>query len=167
MQKWSKGKQKDKANNMVLFDQVRRLCSVATVSSCSGGLLHHYRSPAGYLSHRQMHKATFPVFTYFSCLQATYDKLKSEVPKYKMITTSILSDRLKVCRMLQQAERAAYVSLVEDLYLLYQLWKHVKNAVQINGSLARAAIKELLEDGSIRPIAHHSAQGIYTRATAA
>jgi hypothetical protein len=29
-------------------------------------------------------------------LQATYDKLKSEVPKYKMITTSILSDRLKV-----------------------------------------------------------------------
>jgi len=30
-------------------------------------------------------------------VQATYDKLKSEVPKYKMITTSILSDRLKVC----------------------------------------------------------------------
>jgi hypothetical protein len=29
-------------------------------------------------------------------MQATYDKLKSEVPKYKMITTSILSDRLKV-----------------------------------------------------------------------
>ena len=29
-------------------------------------------------------------------LQATYDKLKSEVPKYKMVTTSILSDRLKV-----------------------------------------------------------------------
>eukprot|EP00892_Ulva_mutabilis_P009644 jgi/Ulvmu1/7051/UM033_0111.1 len=64
--------------------------------------------------------------------QPTYDKLKSEVPKYKMITTSILSDRLK-----------------------------------INGSLARAAIRELLDDGAIKPIAHHSAQGIYTRATAA
>ena len=31
-----------------------------------------------------------------ACMQTTYDKLKSEVPKYKMITTSILSDRLKV-----------------------------------------------------------------------
>lgn len=39
--------------------------------------------------------------------------------------------------------------------------------MQINGSLARAAIRELLDDGSIKPVAHHSAQGIYTRATAA
>lgn len=29
--------------------------------------------------------------------QATYDKLVSEVPKYKLITPSILSDRLRVC----------------------------------------------------------------------
>lgn len=49
MQKWSKGKQKEKVNNMVLFDQ------------------------------------------------ATYDKLLSEVPKFKLITPSILSDRLRVC----------------------------------------------------------------------
>mgnify|MGYP000140798500 len=28
--------------------------------------------------------------------QATYDKLLSEVPKYKLITPSILSDRLRV-----------------------------------------------------------------------
>lgn len=49
MQKWSKGKQKEKVNNMVLFDQ------------------------------------------------ATYDKLLSEAPKYKLITPSILSDRLRVC----------------------------------------------------------------------
>jgi small subunit ribosomal protein S25e len=28
--------------------------------------------------------------------QSTYDKLIAEVPKYKMITTSILSDRLRV-----------------------------------------------------------------------
>lgn len=48
MQKWSKGKQKEKVNNMVLFDQ------------------------------------------------ATYDKLLSEAPKFKLITPSILSDRLRV-----------------------------------------------------------------------
>jgi ribosomal protein S25 len=37
---------------------------------------------------------------------------------------------------------------------------------QINGSLARAAMKELLDEGLIKPVAVHSAQGIYTRATA-
>jgi len=37
---------------------------------------------------------------------------------------------------------------------------------QINGSLARAAIKELLDDKLIKAISHHSSQGIYTRATA-
>ena len=46
--KWSKGKQKEKVNNAVLFDQ------------------------------------------------ATYDKLLSEVPKYKQITPSVLSERLRV-----------------------------------------------------------------------
>ncbi|XP_077235750.1 small ribosomal subunit protein eS25y-like [Tasmannia lanceolata] len=46
--KWSKGKQKEKVNNMVLFDQ------------------------------------------------GSYDKLLIEVPKYKLITPSILSDRLRV-----------------------------------------------------------------------
>eukprot|EP01018_Ginkgo_biloba_P008518 Gb_29693 [translate_table: standard] len=46
--KWSKGKQKEKVNNMVLFDQ------------------------------------------------ASYDKLLSEAPKYKLITPSILSDRLRI-----------------------------------------------------------------------
>ncbi|OQU87765.1 hypothetical protein SORBI_3003G338966 [Sorghum bicolor] len=45
--KWSKGKQKEKVNNAVLFDQ------------------------------------------------ATYDKLLSEVPKYKQITPSVLSERLR------------------------------------------------------------------------
>ncbi|KAK6159491.1 hypothetical protein DH2020_006805 [Rehmannia glutinosa] len=46
--KWSKGKQKEKVNNMVLFDK------------------------------------------------ATYDKLLSEAPKYKLITPSVLSDRLRI-----------------------------------------------------------------------
>ncbi|XP_044440317.1 40S ribosomal protein S25-4 isoform X2 [Triticum aestivum] len=45
--KWSKGKQKEKVNNAVLFDQ------------------------------------------------ATYDKLLTEVPKYKQITPSVLSERLR------------------------------------------------------------------------
>ncbi|MCO5601711.1 hypothetical protein L7F22_055834 [Adiantum nelumboides] len=80
--KWSKGKQKEKVNNMVLFDQ------------------------------------------------ATYDKLMSEVPKYKLITPSILSDRLR-----------------------------------INGSLARKAIRELTDCGTIRLVAAHANQQIYTRAT--
>eukprot|EP00246_Nothoceros_aenigmaticus_P005725 TRINITY_DN17_c0_g2_i2.p1 TRINITY_DN17_c0_g2~~TRINITY_DN17_c0_g2_i2.p1 ORF type:complete len:111 (+),score=23.72 TRINITY_DN17_c0_g2_i2:195-527(+) len=80
--KWSKGKQKEKVNNMVLFDQ------------------------------------------------ATYDKLLSEVPKYKLITPSVLSDRLR-----------------------------------ITGSLARRAIQELTSMGTIRLVAAHANQQIYTRAT--
>ncbi|GBF95873.1 40S ribosomal protein S25 [Raphidocelis subcapitata] len=79
--KWSKGKVKEKVNNLVLFDQ------------------------------------------------ATYDKLISEVPKYKMITPSILADRLR-----------------------------------LNGSLARAAIRELITKGLIKPVAEHARQKIYTRA---
>ncbi|KAK9812718.1 hypothetical protein WJX72_002574 [[Myrmecia] bisecta] len=63
--------------------------------------------------------------------QPTYDKLLAEVPKYKMITPSVLSDRLR-----------------------------------LNGSLARAAIRELLEKNLIKPVAQHSKQGIYTRAVA-
>jgi len=80
--KWSKGKQKEKVNNMVLFDQ------------------------------------------------GTYDKLLVEVPKYKLITPSVLSDRLR-----------------------------------ITGSLARRAIKELMAKGTIRLVAAHANQQIYTRAT--
>lgn len=37
--------------------------------------------------------------------------------------------------------------------------------LQINGSLARAAIRELLEKNLIRAVATHSTQLIYTRAT--
>ncbi|PHU25840.1 40S ribosomal protein S25 [Capsicum chinense] len=48
VEKWSKGKQKEKVNNMVLFDK------------------------------------------------ATYDKLVTEAPKYKLITPSVLSDRLRI-----------------------------------------------------------------------
>ena len=48
LQKWSKGKNKDKVNNQVLFDK------------------------------------------------PTYEKLMTEVTKYKMITPSVLADRLRV-----------------------------------------------------------------------
>lgn len=48
MQKWSKGKVRDKLNNAVLFDK------------------------------------------------GTYDKLIKEVPQYKLITPSIVSERLKI-----------------------------------------------------------------------
>ncbi|CAI0437971.1 unnamed protein product [Linum tenue] len=89
--KWSKGKQKEKVNNMVLFDQ------------------------------------------------GTYDKLLSEAPKYKLITPSILSDRLR--------NLALYIVL------------------QVNGSLARKAIRELMAKGLIRMVSAHSSQQIYTRAT--
>ena len=82
--KWSKGKNKDKVNNQVLFDKT------------------------------------------------TFEKLMSEVPKYKMITPSVLADRLR-----------------------------------INGSLARAAINHLVEEGEIKPVARSASQYIYTRAVAA
>ena len=51
-------------------------------------------------------------------LQGTYEKLKSEVPKYKMITPSVLSDRLRVslhvcCLLICQAVQGAASSLSE------------------------------------------------------
>lgn len=64
-QKWSKGKVRDKLNNLVLFDK------------------------------------------------ATYEKLNKEVPNYKLITPAVVSERLK-----------------------------------IRGSLARAALQELLSKGN-------------------
>merc|ERR1711869_138224 len=80
--KWSKGKLKEKVNNLCLFNK------------------------------------------------DVYGKLMTEVPHYKIITTSILADRLN-----------------------------------INGSLARAAIKELRAKQLIKPIVTHRAQCIYTRVT--
>ncbi|XP_032833090.1 small ribosomal subunit protein eS25 [Petromyzon marinus] len=78
--KWSKGKVRDKLNNLVLFDK------------------------------------------------ATYDKLLKEVPNYKLITPAVVSERLKV-----------------------------------RGSLARAALQELLAKGLIKLVAKHRSQLIYTR----
>merc|ERR1711918_248215 len=64
--------------------------------------------------------------------KSTYDKLLKEMPKAKLISPSVISERLKV-----------------------------------NGSLARQAIKILLEKDLIAPVGeqHHSQQ-IYTRKVA-
>merc|ERR1711901_16950 len=62
--------------------------------------------------------------------QPTYDKMMKEAAMFKLVTPSVISERLKV-----------------------------------NGSLARRAITELLNAGSIRCIDKPSAPKIYTRNT--
>merc|ERR1712017_68970 len=62
--------------------------------------------------------------------QATYDKMMKEAATFKLVTPSVLSERLK-----------------------------------INGSLARRAITELLNAGSIKVVDKPSNQLIYTRNT--
>ncbi|KAK9478654.1 ribosomal protein S25 [Lipomyces japonicus] len=64
--------------------------------------------------------------------QPTYDKLVKDVSTYKLVTVSVLIDRLKV-----------------------------------NGSVARAALRELEQKGIIKPVVSHSKQLTYTRAIAA
>lgn len=53
--------------------------------------------------------------------------------------------------------------------LLASLWLQsiLSDRLRINGSLARAAIKELHSKGLIKPVVQHSAQQIFTRATGA
>eukprot|EP00994_Dinema_validum_P005567 NODE_3728_length_527_cov_919.669456_g3168_i0.p1 GENE.NODE_3728_length_527_cov_919.669456_g3168_i0~~NODE_3728_length_527_cov_919.669456_g3168_i0.p1 ORF type:complete len:121 (+),score=35.90 NODE_3728_length_527_cov_919.669456_g3168_i0:77-439(+) len=79
--KWSKGKVREKLNNMVMWDK------------------------------------------------ATKDKLYADVPKYKVITTSVISDRLKV-----------------------------------NGSMAREALRALVEEGLITAVNVTNTCKVYTRA---
>merc|ERR1711904_258282 len=57
-----------------------------------------------------------------------------------------------------------------DMMMKAASWKLVTPSVlserlKINGSLARRAIKELLNAGSLRLVAKHSSQQIYTRNT--
>ncbi|KAI3389762.1 hypothetical protein SNEBB_002500 [Seison nebaliae] len=80
--KWSKGKVREKLNNLILFEG------------------------------------------------STYDKMKTEAVAYKCITPSSLSERLK-----------------------------------IRGSLARAMIHQLHEDGLIQPVVKHSRQLVYKRSS--
>ena len=119
-------------------------------------------------------------------VQATYEKLLTEVPKYKMITPSVLSDRLRVRLVCSQSrwEGVAWCSLSklpagrEQRRLLPWLgnqhacrpsWRSPRSSLrptapallpQINGSLARAAIKELLGKGLIKEVAKSRAQQV-------
>ncbi|KAG6479937.1 hypothetical protein ZIOFF_063414 [Zingiber officinale] len=122
--KWSKGKQKEKVNNAVLFDQ------------------------------------------------ATYDKMLSEVPKYKQITPSVLSERLRVREPRFFGSEFYNIFGQSKLLLLGRLLRipvHKTETglicLQINGSLARRAIKDLMTRGAIRIVSAHASQQIYTRAT--
>lgn len=155
-----------------------------------------------------------PAASLHCLLQPTYEKLLTEVPKYKMITPSVLADRLRVrtaagqpalpaarCR---HARQPAIVASGPVCHASQRSWPacthpgggggpglpclasalgrppptHPPTPVprprprpclcaQVNGSLARAAIKELLEKGLIKEVCKHNAQQIYTRATAA
>ena len=68
LQKWSKGKVRDKLNNLVLFDK------------------------------------------------ATYDKLYKEVPAYKLITPSVVSERLKIRGSLARRALAELHSKSESIH---------------------------------------------------
>ena len=48
---------------------------------------------------------------------------------------------------------------------IFILFLNLSCNMQINGSLARAAIKELLSQGAIKVVAKSHAQEIYTRAS--
>ena len=61
--------------------------------------------------------------------EETYERIMSEVPKYRLITPSIISERMRV-----------------------------------NGSVARASIAIMLDEGLINEVSTHSSQSIYTRA---
>ncbi|GFY89926.1 ribosomal protein S25 family protein [Actinidia rufa] len=116
--KWSKGKQKEKVNNMVLFDK------------------------------------------------ATYDKLLSEAPKYKLITPDRLRPRTQID--LDLALKQFETKSIEAVGLRFDfvgsrgsfdegLGGHSEPRrgspeVDVNGSLARKAIRELMARGLIRMV---------------
>ncbi|KAK9447237.1 40S ribosomal protein eS25 [Limtongia smithiae] len=93
-------------------------------SSSSGGKKTKKKWSKGKVKDKAQHAVTLE--------QATYDKLVKDVSTYKLITVSVLVDRMKV-----------------------------------NGSVARAALKDLVERGTIKPVVSHSKQLTYTRAVAA
>lgn len=62
-------------------------------SPCSPGLAVFFARPPSSACCR-------PAFSPVRDAQATYEKLLTEVPKYKMITPSVLSDRLRVSPLL-------------------------------------------------------------------
>jgi len=99
--KWSKGKTRDKLNNLVLFDK------------------------------------------------ATYDKLYKEVPTYKLITPSIVSERLKVRGSLA---RRALIELMEK-GLIKQVVAHSSQMIytRMIGDAPEDEKKEEEKGGVVKP----------------
>lgn len=83
---------------------------------------------------------------------ATYDKLYKEVPQYKLITPSVVSERLKIRGSL------AKKALVE----LRDKGKVFPRLLKLFGD---AHVRSLIIPGLIKQVVHHHAQLIFTRAT--
>ncbi|CAN6179945.1 unnamed protein product, partial [Urochloa humidicola] len=100
--KWSKGKQKEKVNNAVLFDQAtydKLLSEVPKYKQITPSVLSERLRINGSLARRAikdlMARGLIRMVNNAVLFdQATYDKLLSEVPKYKQITPSVLSEHL-------------------------------------------------------------------------
>lgn len=110
LQKWSKGKVRDKLNNQVLFDK------------------------------------------------ATYEKLLKEVPAYKLITPSVVSERLKIRGSL--ARRALDELIQKGEHFTVSL---LLLPLQLSQFTNLILLFTLI--GLIKQVIKHHAQVIYTRAT--
>ena len=97
---------KESVNNQVLFDKVHNALDLQNLKVMLAVLSHWPSMSAD-------HNAN---------AQATYDKLQSEVPKYKMITTSILSDRLRVSFHFLPAGLLAWGRMPTTDGHLWKLW---------------------------------------------
>ncbi|KAK9467599.1 ribosomal protein S25 [Lipomyces arxii] len=98
--------------------------SKAQISASAGGKKTKKKWSKGKVKDKAQHAINLD--------QATYDKLIKDVATYKLVTVSVLVDRMKV-----------------------------------NGSVARAALRELESRGTIKRVVSHSKQMTYTRAVAA
>ena len=114
--KWSKGKTRDKLNNLVLFDK------------------------------------------------PTYDKLLKEVPTYKLITPSIVSERLKVRGSLA---RKALNELVQKGKHKFDHSESAAKQILLRVKDSDFSLKTIffIVPGLIKQVVQHSAQTIYTRVT--
>jgi small subunit ribosomal protein S25e len=61
--------------------------------------------------------------------QGTYDKLLTEAPKYKLITPSVLSDRLRVHSYLKLPR--SIFSYIQSLSLRFVLYRKNKKILQL------------------------------------
>lgn len=110
--------------------------------------------------------------------KTSFEKMLTEAPKYKMITISILSDRLRVnCSLARRAIRelnvrakATTVAAAPRLLSFYsRQYMLPVNVMLVFAQVSDAGIPHLFflsqDRGLIRPVATHGRQVIYTRAT--